>query len=106
MGSTKVFWFWGRVELIFNSRKHKRDKTYKASALDYCVGHYENPEIAQIILETYEEEDIKKLTGSRDGNGDTALHIAARFGSFECIGLLLGWIENVFYFALKFDFKC
>ena len=57
-------------------------------------GHYENPEIAQIILETYEEDDIKKLTGSRDGNGDTALHIAARFGSFECISLLLGWIEN------------
>jgi len=62
--------------------------------LDYCVGHYENSEIAQIILETYEEEDIKKLTGSRDGNGDTALHIAARFGSFECIGLLLGWISK------------
>ena len=62
--------------------------------MDYCVGHYENSEIAQIILETYEEEDIKKLTGSRDGNGDTALHIAARFGSFECIGLLLGWISK------------
>ena len=62
--------------------------------MDYCVGHYENSEIAQIILETYEEEDIKKLTGSRDGNGDTALHIAARFGSFECISLLLGWITN------------
>jgi len=74
----------------FNVNPFIRDKTYKASALDYCVGHYENPEIAQIIIDTYEEEDIKKLTSSRDGNGDTALHIAARFGSYECIGLLLG----------------
>ena len=69
-------------------------RVFRFRSLNPLEGHYENPEIAQIILETYEEDDIKKLTGSRDGNGDTALHIAARFGSFECISLLLGWIEN------------
>lgn len=79
------------VELLtqLNMDPLVRDTQYDFTALDYAVGQYANSTIARIILRSYPHEVLSNIIQSQNKNGDSCLHIAAKFGDYSCIFLLI-----------------
>ena len=53
------------------------------------MGQYANSTIARIILRSYPHEVLSNIIQSQNKNGDSCLHIAAKFGDYSCIFLLI-----------------
>jgi hypothetical protein len=79
------------VELLvqLNVNQLFRDLHYDSTALDYAVGRYANPIIARSLLQSSDQQTIQDLLGSKNSDGDTALHVAVRYGNYSCITVLL-----------------
>lgn len=79
------------VELLtqLNVDPLTRDLAYSHTALDYAVGRYANSTIARIIIKSYDSETITKLIRSQNKDGESCLHVAAKFGDYSCAFLLI-----------------
>lgn len=79
------------VELLtqLNVDPFIRDNEYGYTPLDYAVGQDANPNAAKTILSAYPPDRICELLRSSNNDGDTSLHIAASFGIYPCVLMLI-----------------
>ncbi|CAG5087828.1 Oidioi.mRNA.OKI2018_I69.PAR.g11643.t1.cds [Oikopleura dioica] len=79
------------VELLtqLNADPTIRDSVHGLTPLDYAIGQYANPQIARIIVGSYATDKIFEILRSTDEKLNTPLHIAAKFGVYPCLLLLI-----------------
>jgi len=79
------------VELLttLNADPTIRDNVHDLTPLDYAIGQYSNPQIARMIIGAYGPDKIFEILRSFDNKQNTPLHIAAKFGVYPCVILLI-----------------